>query len=87
MRLARHGPKSGSSHECLIIALIWQQGPVLYKGDKGVNDAACPSEDGPTETGGVKSAIEHWPSEREAKQFVEKPLREAHRPIELPSYS
>ena len=40
MSLAGHRPKFGSSH-------------VLYKGDKGVNDAASPLEGGPAEVGGL----------------------------------
>ena len=47
MSLAGHGPKSGARHVCLIIALTGQQGPVLYKENKGVNDAARQTEGGP----------------------------------------
>ena len=52
MSLAGHGPKSGSRHVCLIIAYTGQQGPVLYKGDKGVNVAAPPAEGDSAEAGG-----------------------------------
>ena len=44
-----HGPKSGSRQGCLIIACTRQQGSVLYKRDKGVNDAVCLPEFGPAE--------------------------------------
>ena len=52
MSQAGHGPKSVSRHVCLIIAWTEQQGPVQYKGDKGVNDAARSPEGGPTEAKG-----------------------------------
>ena len=39
---AGHRPKSRSKHVCLLIAYTGQQGPVLYKGEKGVNVAAGP---------------------------------------------
>ena len=60
MSLAGHGPKSESRHICLIIALIGQQGPVLYKGDKGVNDAARPPECGPAEAGSLPASSLPW---------------------------
>ena len=53
MGLAGLGPKSGSRHICLIIAEAGKQGPVLYKGGKGVNVAAHPPEGGPAEVGGL----------------------------------
>ena len=49
MNLPGHGPKSGSKHVCLIVALTGPWGQVLYKGDKGVNDAVCPPEGGSAE--------------------------------------
>ena len=36
MSQAGLGPKSGSRHVCLIIALTGQLSPALYKGDKGM---------------------------------------------------
>ena len=56
MSLAGQGPKSGSKHVCLIIASTGQQGPVLYKGDKDVIDAAHPPESGPAEIGGLSTS-------------------------------
>ena len=47
MSLDGLGLKSGSRNLCLIIAWTGQQGPVLYKGDKGVNVAARPLEGSP----------------------------------------
>ena len=41
MSLAGHRLKYGSRHECLIIALTEQRGPVTYKGVKCVNNAPC----------------------------------------------
>ena len=49
MSLAGHGPKHGLWHLCLIIAETGQQCPVLYKGDKCVNEAAHPPEGGTAE--------------------------------------
>ena len=43
MSLADLGPKSEPSQVCLIIASTGEQGSVLYKGDKGVNDAVHPA--------------------------------------------
>ena len=60
---------------CLIIALTWQQGPVLYKGGKGINDAARPPEGGPAEAGGF-STLEHWSPGTNARQPAENPLHE-----------
>ena len=57
MNLSVLGPKSWSRHVCLIIALTGQQGPVLYKGNKGVNDAAH-SPEGCPPTYGLKSGID-----------------------------
>ena len=51
MSLAGHGPKSRSSQVCLIISKTGQQGPVLYKVDKGVSNVARLSEGGQTESG------------------------------------
>ena len=45
-----------ASNGCLIIAQTGQQGPVLFKGDKGINDAAHPSEGGPAEAGGLSAS-------------------------------
>ena len=56
MILAEHGPKSGSKHVCLIIAKTGQQGPVLYKGDKGVNDAGRSPEGGPIKARGLSAS-------------------------------
>ena len=77
--LAGVGPKSESRHVCLIISKTWLQGPVLYKGDKVVDDAAQPPEGGPAEFRrpfGLKSATKHWPSGTDSRQSAEKPLRE-----------
>ena len=43
----------GSKHVYLIIAQTGLQGPVLYKGDKGVTDAACQPESSLAEVGGL----------------------------------
>ena len=57
MSLAGYRPKHGSRHGCLIIAWTRQQGPGLYKGDKGVNDAAHPPEGGPAEPGAFRPQV------------------------------
>ena len=44
----------------LIIAKTRQQGPELYKSDKGVSDAAHPPEGGPVEAGGFWPQVCHW---------------------------
>ena len=38
------------------ILYIIPQGPVLYKSDKGVSDAACPPKCGPAEAGGLSTS-------------------------------
>ena len=36
--------------------LNWTMGPVLYKGDKGINDAACPPKGGPPEVNSLSAS-------------------------------
>ena len=60
MSLAGHEPKSGSRNVCLIIAKTGSRGPVLYKGDKGVNDTARPSERDLAEPGGLSTSCLPW---------------------------
>ena len=50
------GPKSGSRHVCLVIAKTGPQGQVLYKGAKGVNNAAHWPEGSPAETGDLTAS-------------------------------
>ena len=55
---------------------IGQQGPMLYKSDNGVSDASSPSEGNPAKAGGpfgLKSVMEHWPSDPDDRQSAEKP--------------
>ena len=66
MNLAGHGPKYVSKHVCLIITWTGQQGPVLYKGDEGVSDAARPPEGDPTEVGGLSASSLPWSIDRPA---------------------
>ena len=54
------GPKSGSRHVSLVIASTGQQGLLLYKGAKGVNDAAHSPEGGPAEAGGLSASSLPW---------------------------
>ena len=54
-------------------SLNGQQSPMLYKGDK---DAARPPEGGQAKVS-LKSAVEHWPSNTDARQSAEKPLHKA----------
>ena len=56
MSLVGPGPKSGSRHICLIRASTGKQDPVLYKGDKGINDAACPPKGGPAKAKGLSAS-------------------------------
>ena len=56
MSLAGLGPKYGFRHVCLIIAWTGLQNPVLYKGDKGVSDAARLPEGGSAEAGGPSAS-------------------------------
>ena len=48
------------------------RGPVLYKGVKGVNEAARPPEGGPAETGGLSGSnlplMDNAPSDTNARQ-------------------
>ena len=67
MSLVGLEPKSGSKHVCLLIAQTGQQGPVLYKGDKGVNVAARQHEGGPAEAGGLSVPSLPWSINRPAR--------------------
>ena len=80
MSLVGYGPKHWSRHVCLIIAKTGGQGPVLYKSDKGVNDAP---KGGPAEAEGISASSFHcafvvwhlcqtvrWKSLREAKWLI-----------------
>ena len=56
MNLVGHGLKHDSKQVYLIIAYTGRRSPVLYKGVKGVNGAACPLEAGPAENGGLSAS-------------------------------
>ena len=76
MSLAGHRPKSGSRHVGLII---------LYKGNKGVNDAARPPKGGPVEAGSLSATSLPWGIDR-TTQMQDSPLNSQRKyPLGFPN--